>query len=90
MGLDQDLALLLGFGGKVKPPLHGLAPATAEIPEAQTEGGGWGVGASLPLCVQPHQLVHVEAETNVGDGAAGVGLAVGGQEGEVSAGTDTF
>lgn len=30
---------------------------------------------SAPLRVQPHQLVDVEAETDVGDGAAGVGLA---------------
>lgn len=30
---------------------------------------------TVPLRVQPHQLVDVEAETDVGDGAAGVGLA---------------
>lgn len=27
MGLDQDLTLLLGFGGEVQPPFHGLTPA---------------------------------------------------------------
>lgn len=46
----------------------------------------------VPLYVQFHQLVDVEAETNVRDSAAGVGLAAGrgggvNQEGEVSAST---
>lgn len=30
---------------------------------------------TVPLQVQPHQVVYVEAETDVGDSAAGVGLA---------------
>lgn len=30
---------------------------------------------TAPLQVQPHQVVYVEAETDVGDSAAGVGLA---------------
>lgn len=28
-----------------------------------------------PLCIQLHQLAHVEAELNIGDGAAGISLA---------------
>lgn len=28
-----------------------------------------------PLCIQLHQLAHVEAELNIGDSAAGIGLA---------------
>ena len=33
----------------------------------------------VPLQVEAHQLVHVKAETDIGDGAAGVGLAGGGR-----------
>lgn len=81
MGLDQNLAVLLGLGGKVQPPLHGFTSArqrlqTSEEPRLAFVKGYRGA-KKVPFSVESHQLVDVEAEANVRDGAAGVGLTAG-------------
>lgn len=79
VGLDQDLAILLGFCGEVQPAFHRLTPA-----RHRRQTRAWLrltnvpiqlVAFSVPLQIQSHQLVDVKAETNIRDGAARVGLA---------------
>lgn len=80
VGLDQDLAVLLSFCGKVQPAFHRLTPAR----HRNIKTRAWLclktepiqlVAFTVPLQVQAHQLVDVKAETNIRDGTAGVGLA---------------
>lgn len=81
MGLDHDLPLLLRFRGKIQPALHRFAPATSNILRQEFRSGNERncvvtnlQKVTVPLKVQPHQLVDIEAEADVGDSAAGVGL----------------
>lgn len=88
MGFDHDLPLFLCLGGEVKPPLHCLAPAGKQIERRVFQGAacitqadrlteGCRVPMHSPLHIQLHQLAYVEAELDVGDSTAGIGLAAG-------------
>lgn len=79
VGFDHDLSLFLCLGGEVKPSLHCLTPAGKQRGRFfclhQTDR--YRVPMYSPLCIQLHQLAHIEAELYVGDSAAGIGLTVG-------------
>lgn len=75
MCLDQDLSLLLGLCGKIKPAFHCLAPAKhRHFNPCSKTVLSQSVAFTVPLQVQSHQLVDIETETNICDSTAGVGL----------------